>query len=65
MDKHSALTFTLSDGTTVITVPANSTTGFTTVVAPDNVYVGTNDAVIKSIATVDGADVGKFENLTR
>ncbi|MBC3489269.1 adhesin, partial [Pseudomonas sp. SWRI50] len=63
IDKHSALTFTLSDGTTVITVPANSTTGFTTVAAPDNVYVGTNDAVIKSIATVDGADVGKFENL--
>ncbi|SOD08607.1 immunoglobulin-like domain-containing protein, partial [Pseudomonas sp. LAIL14HWK12:I8] len=63
IDKHSALTFTLSDGTTVITVPANSTSGFTTVAAPDNVYVGTNDAVIKSIATVDGADVGKFENL--
>ncbi|MEJ5905506.1 immunoglobulin-like domain-containing protein, partial [Pseudomonas kermanshahensis] len=63
IDKHSALTFTLSDGTTVITVPANSTTGFTTVAAPDNVYVGTNDAVIKSIASVDGADVGKFENL--
>ncbi|MEJ5908449.1 immunoglobulin-like domain-containing protein, partial [Pseudomonas kermanshahensis] len=63
IDKHSALTFTLSDGTTVITVPANSTSGFTTVTAPDNVYVGTNDAVIKSIATVDGADVGKFENL--
>ncbi|MDE4541040.1 hypothetical protein GIB19_27965, partial [Pseudomonas sp. ITEM 17296] len=63
IDKHSALTFTLSDGTTVITVPANSTTGFTTVTAPDNVYTGTNDAVIKSIATVDGADVGKFENL--
>ncbi|WP_408981313.1 retention module-containing protein [Pseudomonas sp. B21-031] len=63
IDKHSALTFTLSDGTTVITVPANSTTGFTTVTAPDNVYVGTNDPVIKSIASVDGADVGKFENL--
>ncbi|MEJ5908452.1 immunoglobulin-like domain-containing protein, partial [Pseudomonas kermanshahensis] len=63
IDKHSALTFTLSDGTTVITVPANSTTGFTTVTAPDNVYTGTNDPVIKSIASVDGADVGKFENL--
>ncbi|HDS1820603.1 TPA: hypothetical protein QEM96_005325, partial [Pseudomonas putida] len=63
IDKHSALTFTLSDGTTVITVPANSTTGFTTVTAPDNVYTGTNDPVIKSIANVDGADVGKFENL--
>ncbi|MCH7302420.1 adhesin, partial [Pseudomonas capeferrum] len=63
IDKHSALTFTLSDGTTVITVPANSTTGFVTVTAPDNVYTGTNDPVIKSIASVDGADVGKFENL--
>ncbi|WP_095064924.1 immunoglobulin-like domain-containing protein, partial [Pseudomonas sp. Irchel s3f19] len=63
IDKHSALTFTLSDGTTVITVPANSTSGFTTVAAPDNVYTGTNDPVIKSIASVDGADVGKFENL--
>ncbi|MBC3483239.1 immunoglobulin-like domain-containing protein, partial [Pseudomonas sp. SWRI77] len=63
IDKHSALTFTLSDGTTVITVPANSTSGFVTVTAPDNVYTGTNDPVIKSIASVDGADVGKFENL--
>ncbi|MDD2066684.1 immunoglobulin-like domain-containing protein, partial [Pseudomonas sp. 25571] len=41
----------------------NSTSGFTTVAAPDNVYTGTNDPVIKSIASVDGADVGKFENL--
>ncbi|MBC3484022.1 immunoglobulin-like domain-containing protein, partial [Pseudomonas sp. SWRI77] len=63
IDKHSALTFTLSDGTTVITVPANSTSGFVTATAPDNVYTGTNDPVIKSIASVDGADVGKFENL--
>ncbi|HHJ1300641.1 TPA: immunoglobulin-like domain-containing protein, partial [Pseudomonas sp. H2] len=46
IDKHSALTFTLSDGTTVITVPANSTSGFVTVTAPDNVYTGTNDPVI-------------------
>jgi surface adhesion protein len=39
-----ALTFTLSDGT-VITVPANGTTG-SAVTAPDNVYVGTNDPVV-------------------
>ncbi|WP_240459551.1 immunoglobulin-like domain-containing protein [Pseudomonas putida] len=58
------LTFTLSDGKTVITVPANGTVGTATVTAPDNVYVGTNDPVIKSIATVEGADVGKFEQLT-
>ncbi|MDM3886817.1 hypothetical protein QSV36_14630, partial [Pseudomonas sp. BCRC 81390] len=51
------------DGTT-ITVPANSTTGSTSVTAPDNVYVGANDAVIKSIASVSGTDVGKFEQLT-
>ncbi|MDM3888445.1 hypothetical protein QSV36_23005, partial [Pseudomonas sp. BCRC 81390] len=36
IDKHGALTFTLNDGTT-ITVPANSTTGSTSVTAPDNV----------------------------
>ncbi|MDM3886825.1 hypothetical protein QSV36_14695, partial [Pseudomonas sp. BCRC 81390] len=34
------------------------------VTAPDNVYVGANDAVIKSIASVSGTDVGKFEQLT-
>ncbi|HDS1776363.1 TPA: type I secretion C-terminal target domain-containing protein, partial [Pseudomonas putida] len=56
--------FTLSDGKTVITVPANGTVGTATVAAPDNVYVGSNDPVIKSIATVGGADVGKFEQLT-
>ncbi|PYB69210.1 adhesin, partial [Pseudomonas sp. LB-090624] len=64
IDKHAALTFTLSDGTTVITVPANSTVGTATVTAPDNVYVGSNPAVIKSIASVSGDDVGKFEKLT-
>ncbi|WJN88483.1 retention module-containing protein [Pseudomonas monteilii] len=64
INNHSALTFTLSDGKTVITVPANGTTGSITVTAPDNVYAGANDPVIKSIASVDGADVGKFEQLT-
>ncbi|WP_347709874.1 immunoglobulin-like domain-containing protein, partial [Pseudomonas sp. 43(2021)] len=61
INNHGALTFTLSDGKTVITVPANGTTGSVTVTAPDNVYVGANDPVVKSIATVDGVDVGKFE----
>ncbi|WP_233454278.1 hypothetical protein [Pseudomonas monteilii] len=32
--------------------------------APDNVYVGTQPSVVNSIATVAGADVGKFEKLT-
>ncbi|MCE1010402.1 immunoglobulin-like domain-containing protein, partial [Pseudomonas monteilii] len=41
INNHSALTFTLSDGKTVITVPANGTVGTTTVTAPDNVYTGT------------------------
>ncbi|WP_225932898.1 immunoglobulin-like domain-containing protein, partial [Pseudomonas oryzicola] len=63
IDKHGALTFTLNDGTT-ITVPANGTTGSVTVTAPDNVYTGANDPVIKSIASVSGTDVGKFEQLT-
>ncbi|WP_230678093.1 retention module-containing protein [Pseudomonas putida] len=64
INNHSALTFTLSDGKTVITVPANGTVGTATVTAPDNVYVGSNDPVVMSIATVEGADVGKFEQLT-
>ncbi|WP_409275955.1 immunoglobulin-like domain-containing protein, partial [Pseudomonas sp. KCJK9111] len=64
IDKHGALTFTLDDGKTVITIPANGTTGSVTVTAPDNDYVGANDPVVKSIASVAGADVGKFEQLT-
>ncbi|MDD2137936.1 immunoglobulin-like domain-containing protein, partial [Pseudomonas kurunegalensis] len=52
INNHGALTFTLSDGKTVITVPANGTTGSITVTAPDNVYTGANDPVIKSIASV-------------
>ncbi|NOG91556.1 adhesin, partial [Pseudomonas sp. SbB1] len=64
INNHGALTFTLSDGTTVITIPANGTTASVTVTAPDNVYVGANDPVVKSIATVEGADVDKFEQLT-
>ncbi|MBI6927259.1 hypothetical protein JET66_21735, partial [Pseudomonas putida] len=64
IDKHGSLTFTLDDGKTVITVPANGTTGSVTVTAPDNDYVGANDPVVKSIASVTGADVGKFEQLT-
>ncbi|WP_455898316.1 immunoglobulin-like domain-containing protein, partial [Pseudomonas orientalis] len=64
INNHGALTFTLSDGKTVITVPANGTSGSITVTAPDNVYVGTNPQVVNAIATVAGADVDKFEKLT-
>ncbi|KIY37638.1 hypothetical protein TZ03_26805, partial [Pseudomonas sp. 10-1B] len=64
IDKHSTLYFTLSDGKTVVTVPANSTTGSVTVTAPDNVYVGTNAAVEQSLKYVSGADAWKFEQLT-
>jgi surface adhesion protein len=33
-------------------VPANGTVGTATVTAPDNVYTGTNDPIVKSIAPV-------------
>ncbi|GJB78180.1 hypothetical protein KAM380_026450 [Aeromonas caviae] len=61
---QSPLYFTLSDGKTVIEVPANSTTGSITVAAPDNVYMGANPPVVNAIDSVSGADVWKFEKLT-
>ncbi|MEK0335779.1 immunoglobulin-like domain-containing protein, partial [Pseudomonas sp. 5FOS] len=64
INSHSALTFTLSDGKTVITVPANGTTGSVTVTAPDNVYSGANAPVEQSLKYVSGADAWKFEQLT-
>ncbi|MEJ5908369.1 retention module-containing protein, partial [Pseudomonas kermanshahensis] len=63
IDNHAPLYFTLSDGKTVITVPANGTTGSITVTAPDNVYTGTNPPVEQSLQAVSGADAWKFENL--
>ncbi|MFP3334371.1 immunoglobulin-like domain-containing protein, partial [Pseudomonas sp. SIMBA_064] len=56
IDNHAPLYFTLSDGKTVVTVPANSTSGFVTVTAPDNVYVGTNAPVEQGLQAVSGAD---------
>ncbi|WP_412763801.1 immunoglobulin-like domain-containing protein [Pseudomonas sp. NGC7] len=53
----------MSDGKTVITVPANGTTGSVTVTAPDNVYTGANPPVEQSLQAVSGADAWKFENL--
>ncbi|NQD78482.1 immunoglobulin-like domain-containing protein, partial [Pseudomonas sp. CM27] len=64
INNHSALYFTLSDGKTVVVVPANSSTGSITVTAADNVYAGGNDPVVKAIADVSGADAWKFEQLT-
>ncbi|KIY37449.1 hypothetical protein TZ03_27820, partial [Pseudomonas sp. 10-1B] len=64
INNHSDLYFTLSDGKTVVLVPANSTTGSETVTAPDNVYVGANDPVVNAIEAVSGADAWKFEQLT-
>ncbi|WP_412763805.1 immunoglobulin-like domain-containing protein [Pseudomonas sp. NGC7] len=63
IDNHAPLYFTLSDGKTVITVPANGTTGSVTVTAPDNVYTGANPPVEQSLQAVSGADAWKFENL--
>ncbi|NQD59609.1 adhesin, partial [Pseudomonas sp. CM25] len=63
INNHSELFFKLTDGTTVV-VPANSTTGSATAVAPDNVYVGANEPVVNAIEAVSGADAWKFENLT-
>ena len=62
LDGHGQLTFILDDGKTKIVVPAGSNIGTVTITAPDNVYSGANDAVVKSIASVIGA--GKFEQLT-
>ncbi|RII74165.1 immunoglobulin-like domain-containing protein, partial [Pseudomonas monteilii] len=62
INNHAELYFKLTDGTTVI-VPANSTTGSATVVAPDNVYVGANQPVVNAIDSVSGSDAWKFENL--
>ncbi|MBN6884776.1 retention module-containing protein, partial [Pseudomonas fulva] len=63
INNHAELYFHLKDGTTVV-VPANSTVGSATATAPDNVYVGTNPAVVNSIESVSGADAWKFEQLT-
>ncbi|MFJ4458442.1 immunoglobulin-like domain-containing protein, partial [Pseudomonas sp. NPDC089392] len=63
INNHSALYFKLADGTNIV-VAANSTTGSTTVTAPDNVYTGTNPPVVNAIASVSGADEWKFEQLT-
>ncbi|MEC4563222.1 retention module-containing protein, partial [Pseudomonas inefficax] len=64
LNNQAPLYFTLSDGKTVIEVPANSTTGSITVAAPDNVYMGANPSVVNAIDSVSGADVWKFEKLT-
>ncbi|WP_329608869.1 retention module-containing protein [Pseudomonas juntendi] len=63
INNHAELYFKLSDGTNIV-VAANSTTGSATVIAPDNVYVGTNAPVVNAIDSVSGQDAWKFEQLT-
>ncbi|MFT4457561.1 immunoglobulin-like domain-containing protein, partial [Pseudomonas sp. RTCS2] len=62
LNNHGQLTFTLSDGITKIIVPAGTAIGSVVVKAPDNVYTGANDPIVKSIGSVTGA--GQFEKLT-
>ncbi|MBH3373610.1 retention module-containing protein, partial [Pseudomonas juntendi] len=63
INNPSDLYFKLTDGTNIV-VAANSTTGSATVIAPDNVYVGTNAPVVNAIDSVSGQDAWKFEQLT-
>jgi surface adhesion protein len=58
---HGPLTFVLSDGTRV-TVPANATTGTTTITAKDDVFTGGQSTIVKQLAAVIGD--GNFEKLT-
>lgn len=53
----------MSDGKTVINVPANSATGFVNVAAPDDVYIG-QTSVGLALQSVGGAGASKFEQLT-
>ncbi|WP_177331356.1 immunoglobulin-like domain-containing protein, partial [Pseudomonas sp. NBRC 111144] len=53
INNHAELYFKLTDGTNIV-VAANSTTGSATVIAPDNVYVGTNAPVVNAIDSVSG-----------
>ncbi|WP_223661433.1 immunoglobulin-like domain-containing protein, partial [Pseudomonas monteilii] len=62
INNHGALTFTLSDGKTTITVPANETSGSVSVAAPDNVYIGDTNVSL-SLKSVDGPGVSRFEDL--
>ncbi|UVL40665.1 retention module-containing protein [Pseudomonas sp. B21-040] len=55
IDNHDALTFKLTDGT-IITVPANSTSGSATVVAHDDVYNGGQPSLVNKLETVSGGN---------
>ncbi|MGH8383391.1 immunoglobulin-like domain-containing protein, partial [Pseudomonas sp.] len=61
INNHGPLTFKLSDGTTV-TVPANSTSGSTTITAKDDVFTGGQAPIVNKLTSVEGAD--NFEKLT-
>ncbi|KQV11136.1 hypothetical protein ASC74_10850 [Pseudomonas sp. Root329] len=58
---HDALTFKLTDGT-IVTVPANSTSGSATVVTKDDVYTGGQTSLVNKLESVTGSD--NFEKLT-
>ncbi|MBF4560498.1 adhesin, partial [Pseudomonas sp. p50] len=61
INNHGELTFTLTDGT-VVTVPANGTSGSFTITAPDDILVGGQPTIVNKLESVEGA--GNFEQLT-
>ncbi|WP_143497492.1 immunoglobulin-like domain-containing protein, partial [Pseudomonas sp. Irchel s3h17] len=62
INNHQALTFKLSDGTT-ITVPANGTSGSAVVTVNDDVFTGGQASLVNKLESVSGGN-GKFEQLT-
>ncbi|KAI2668994.1 immunoglobulin-like domain-containing protein, partial [Pseudomonas sp. TNT3] len=61
INNHGELSFTLTDGT-VVTVPANGTSGSFTITAPDDILVGGQPTIVNKLESVEGA--GNFEQLT-
>ncbi|RON15409.1 large adhesive protein [Pseudomonas brassicacearum] len=55
IERHDALTFKLTDGT-VITVPADKTTGSFTVTAPDDILMGGQPTIVNKLESVSGAE---------
>ncbi|MGE8188627.1 immunoglobulin-like domain-containing protein [Pseudomonas sp. NPDC086278] len=58
---HDPLTFKLTDGT-IVTVPANSTSGTATVVTHNDVYAGGQPSLVNKLESVTGSS--NFEKLT-
>ncbi|OOG12588.1 hypothetical protein BMS17_10940 [Pseudomonas sp. C9] len=61
INSHGELTFKLSDGT-LVTVPADKTSGSFTITAPDDILMGGQPSIVNKIESVSGAD--HFEELT-